>query len=46
MKSNLNIIMDQKKAIIGGAIALGVVVVAGLSWFLWKRCPCKVSVFA
>ena len=37
--------MDSKKVIIGGAIALGVAVIAGLGFYLYKHgCVCcKVS---
>ena len=41
----LNIIMDTKKLIIGGAIALGVVLFAGAGYYCFKKfkCCCKVT---
>lgn len=35
--------MDQKKLLIGGAVALGVAAVAGLGYFLYAHFHCAVS---
>jgi len=36
--------MDQKKLVIGGCIALGVAVLAGLGFLCYKHCHCKSKV--
>ncbi len=33
--------MENKKLIIGGAIALGVAAIAGLGYFVYTHCICK-----